>query len=102
MTVGIWTPVARSTVQLIFSDRLRPFANTVKSSALAAGTHMMVRTMGCHPVFVHDTAPTTDAEGLMGVPVCAGVEFVMPRVSPVYIYSPYDNATVHISVGAMT
>lgn len=102
MAIGIWTPVLGSTIQLVFAERLLPFANRVKSSPLVAGTHMLIRTLGCHPVFIHATEPTTDAQGLTGVPVGPGVEFVMPRVATVWVYSPYDQATVHISVGALT
>lgn len=102
MTVGIWTPVANSNVQLVFGDRLNNFAAKLQTTALVAGTHMMIRVNGCQPVYVHTTAPANDAAGFTGVPVSEDVEFVMPRTSPIWIYSPYENATIDICVGAMT
>jgi hypothetical protein len=102
MATGIWTPVERSGVTVVFDDRLNIFANKPKSTALAAGTHMKFTISGCHPVFVSTAAPANDTAGFTGTAVSPGDCIVLPRVSPVYIYSPYENATVHVSVGALT
>ena len=103
MAVGIWTPVVLSNVKLVFSDRLNTFANKLQTTALVAGTHMMVRPSGCQgPVYVHTSAPADDTAGFTGTPVTEDMEFVMPRVSPIWIYCPYDNAMVDICVGALT
>ncbi len=102
MSIGIWAPVVLSGVQVIFPDRLNTFANKLKSQTLAAGTHMRFINMNCHPVYIHTTAPADDAAGLTGNPVVGQANVVMPRVSPVYIYSPYENATVLVDVGTLT
>lgn len=102
MAIGIWTPVVLSGVQVIFPERLNALANKVKSQALAVGTHMRFINMGCHPVYIHTTEPLTDAAGLTGNPVTEQSMVVMPRVSPVWVYSPYDNTTLLIDVGTLT
>lgn len=102
MAIGIWTPVLLSGVQVVFPERLNVFANKLKSQALAAGTHMRFINMGCHPVYIHTTAPADDVAGLTGNPVTEQSIVVMPRVSPVYVYSPYDNTTLLIDVGTLT
>lgn len=102
MAVGIWTPVVLSNVKLVFSDRLNNFAAKLQTTALIAGTHMMVRPYGCNPVYVHTSAPADDAAGFTGTPVTEDMEFVMPRVSPVWIYCPYDNTHVDICVGTLS
>lgn len=102
MATGIWTPVLLSGVQVVFSDRLNTFANKLKSQALAAGTHMRFTNTGCLPVYIHTTAPADDAAGLTGNPIHGSCDVVMPRVSPVYIYSPYENTSLIIDVGTLT
>lgn len=102
MTVGIWTPTANSNVQLVFSDRLNNFAAKLKTTAVAAGAHTMFRVNGCLPVYVHTSAPADDAAGFTGIPVSEDVEFVMPRVTPIWIYCPYENATIDICTGTMS
>lgn len=102
MAIGIWTPVVLSGVQVVFPDRLNTFANKLKSQALAAGTHMRFTVMGCHPVYIHTTAPADDAAGLTGNPVGEDSEVVMPRVATVYIYCPYENGVVIVDVGTLT
>jgi len=102
MSVGIWTPVVNSAVQVVFGDRLNTFANRLKTTALLAGTHMRFTNMGCLPIYVHSTAPADDAAGLTGTPICEYHDVVLPRVSPIWIYSPYENITVLIDVGALT
>lgn len=102
MAIGIWTPTVLSGVQVIFPERLNTFANKLKSQVLVAGTHMRFINMGCHPVYIHTTAPADDVAGLKGNPVCGESNVVMPYVSPVYVYSPYDNTTLLIDTGALT
>ena len=102
MAIGIWTPIVLSGVQVTFPDLLNNFTNKLKSTALVAGTHMRFTNMSCHPVYIHTTAPADDIAGLKGNPVTAENCIVMPRVSPVYLYSPYDNTTVIVDVGTMT
>lgn len=102
MSVGIWTPVVLSGVQVVFPERLNTFANKLQQATLLAGTHMRFINMRCHPVYIHTTAPADDVAGLKGNPVVGESSVVMPRVSPVYIYSPYENTTLLIDVGTLT
>lgn len=103
MTIGIWTPVAGSTRVVSFGpENLNPFANKLRTLSLPAGTHTMVRVLGCLPVFIHTTAPADDAAGYTGVPVGPGMEFVMPYAAQIWIYSPYEVVTVIACTGAMT
>lgn len=102
MAIGIWTPVLLSAVQVIFPDRINNFAAKLKTTALAAGTHMRFTNMHCHPVYIHSAAPTDDTVGLTGTPIYDNSHVVLPRVSPIWIYSPYDNAVVIVDVGALT
>lgn len=102
MAIGIWTPVVLSGVQVTFPDLLNNFANKLKTTALLAGTHMRFNNLTCHPVYIHTSAPADDVAGLKGNPVQGQANVVMPRVSPIWIYSPYDNATVIVDVGTLT
>lgn len=102
MAIGIWTPVLLSAVQVVFPERLNVFANKLQTTALAAGTHMRFTNMHCHPVYIHSSAPADDVAGLKGTPIYEDSDVVLPRVSPIWIYSPYDNATVIVDVGALT
>ncbi|MNO03731.1 hypothetical protein D3C81_2245170 [compost metagenome] len=58
--------------------------------------------MGCYPVYIHTSAPANDAAGLTGNPVTEQSEVVMPRVTPIWVYSPYENTTLLIDTGALT
>lgn len=102
MSVGIWTPVVLSGVQVTFPDRLNNFAAKLQTTALAAGTHMRFTVMGCLPVYIHTSAPADDVAGMKGNPINEDSCVVMPRVSPIWIYSPYENTTVLVDVGALT
>lgn len=102
MSVGIWTPVLLSTVQVIFPDRLNNFTAKLQTTALAAGTHMRFTLQGCEPVYIHSSAPANDTDGLKGTPITNESEIVLPRVSPIWIYSPHENQVVNIDVGALT
>lgn len=102
MAIGIWTPVALSTVQVVFPDRLNNFAAKLKTVNLAVGTHMRFTNMGCLPVFIHSAAPADDATGFQGTPITDETEVVLPRVSPIWIYSPYENISLNIDVGTLT
>lgn len=102
MAIGIWTPTLLSAVQVSFPDRLTVFANKIQQVTLAAGTHMRFINLGCHPVYIHTAAPATDTIGLTGTPICGDSNVVLPRASPIWIYSPYDNATTIIDTGTLT
>lgn len=102
MAIGIWTPVLLSAVQVVFPERLNQFVNKVKTTPLAAGTHMRFINMNCHPVYIHSSAPADDVAGLKGTPVVRQSIVVLPRVSPIWIYSPYENETVIVDVGTLT
>lgn len=102
MALGIWTPVALSTVQIVFGDLLKTYSDRTRTTALAAGTHMRVTNLGCYPVFIHSADPVNDATGMLGVPLCEDSEVVLPRVSPIWIYSPYEQQTILIDVGTLT
>lgn len=102
MAIGIWTPVLGSAVQMVFPDRLNILAARVQTTALAAGAHMRFTNLGCHPVFVHSANPNSDATGFTGTPVGPGHDVVLPRVSPVWVYSPYENLSLSIDVGTLT
>lgn len=102
MAIGIWTPVYASTQKVVFGERLSTLANKKQTLAVPAGAHMKITNMGCHPVFIHNSDPASDDFGLTGVPICGGYDVVLPRITPIWIYSPYDNSTVHVTVGALT
>lgn len=102
MSVGIWTPVVLSCVQVVFPERLNVFANKLQTTPLLAGTHMRFTNMGCQPVYIHTSAPADDVAGLKGNPINEESSVVMPRVSPIWIYSPYENQTVLVDVGTLT
>lgn len=103
MTVAIWTPVEGSTKVVSFGpELLSTLANKTRTLTLAAGTHMMIRVLGCLPVFIHTSAPATDDIGFTGVPVTSELDFVMPRAAQIWIYSPYEVVTIIVCVGTLT
>lgn len=103
MTVAIWTPVAGSTKVVSYGpDNLSNLANRTRTLTLVAGTHMMIRVLGCLPVFIHTTEPTTDEIGFTGVPVDKELAFVMPYAAQIWIYSPYEVVTVIACTGTLT
>lgn len=102
MAIGIWTPAELSGRTVVFGERLNTFANKLQSVVLPAGTHMKFTVMKGHPVFIHAAAPIDDAAGFTGTAISCHNDVVMPRLATVYIYSPYDNTTVHVSTGVLT
>lgn len=102
MATGIWTPVYGSTQHIVFSDPINNFEAKLQEVTVAAGDHMRFTNMTCHPVFIHTAEPTDDVDGLTGVPIAEDSNIVLPRVSPIWIYSPYDNAIIHLDVGTLT
>lgn len=102
MAIGIWTPVVGSGIQIVFEERLSTHTAKVRTTALAAGTHMRFTVMGCHPVYICAANPATDDNGFAGTPIAPGTDVVMPRVSPIWVFSPYDNTTVIADVGVLS
>lgn len=106
MTIGIWTPVVGSTKSVTFDvNGSVPGQLAGKLSpdiAPVAGTHLLIQPQGCKPVFAHASAPATYADGFLGVPIPPEVAFVIPRTAALFLFCPYEEQEVLVSVGALT
>lgn len=106
MAIGIWTPVAGSTVRKVFDVVRTSFGEQKFNFAPVAGTHMMILARGhsCDGDYVYYSAtePADVAAALLGTPIPYNVAFVIPRTAACWIYCPHETMEVMVTVGALT